>query len=152
MRGARINRRVVVIAFLLAVLLGAGGQAVALWSQSSTLTMGVAYNKLPPVSIDGCSFNGNSGKGGVSWSGLGGHDVSHYVVTLYKNGLQVGSETTVNQASFELNSGMVSAVPGDTIRVAVVAHSSGYTGQTAMSKDIQVIDGNNSPLRCWPTP
>ncbi|WP_299165528.1 hypothetical protein [uncultured Arthrobacter sp.] len=148
MKKPRVNRRLVLIAFLVAVLIGGGGQAVALWQQSSNLTMQVASSKLPPVNFGPCDYTGNSGKARVSWEKPPNFDVSHYVVTVYKNGDRVGKDSTISTNSLELNSEFFGAVAGDILTLGVVAFYSGYSSPVAISMDIRVIAGNNAPLRC----
>lgn len=146
MKGAKINRRLVLIAFLLAVLLGAGGQAVALWQQSSTLTMQVSVGKMPAPGFTNCvTVNGQ--KINLYWQPIQGAATS-YTVEVTKNGTVVpGVYTGGESVEIQFRSNDVQA--SDTWAVSVTgSYSSGWVTETARYQFLTVPSGNQADLSC----
>lgn len=149
MKGPKVNRRLVLIAFVVAVLLGAGGQAVALWSQSSTVTMGVTYGKFSAVQGVICKQQGNSKKVTLGWNVPQGVAVSSYVVTTVNSRIpgEVAS-TRVSTAEFVYET-PASALVGDSLTVSIVAEAGSYSSETAVLSGIRVLPGTGGyPLAC----
>lgn len=140
MKNARINRRLVLVAFLLAVLLGAGGQAVALWQQNSTVTMQVTVSKMPAPTIS-CRQGSTAFSVDVSWvPKLAG--VTGYRVTVLRNNVidktnNYGASTTTETIQVR----MLSAKAGDTYAVTVVALYGEWQAEPATHGGMKVIGG-----------
>lgn len=113
------------VAFLVVVLLGGGGVAIAKWNQSATATIAITAGAAPggqgnivlnpviaprPATMDPdkvtCSTAGNSGKYTVNWPANAASGIS-YVVSLSASDKNYGSPqsktVTVNTASFVLD-------------------------------------------------
>ncbi|WP_323960991.1 hypothetical protein GC088_04810 [Arthrobacter sp. JZ12] len=157
MKGERVNRRLVVIAFIVAVLLGAGGQAVALWSQSGNVTMGVTYGKLPPVTFEPCGNRGGSSQIALDWDV--NKSLNDYLLTVSKTSNNV--TTVVSEVRQAANRYVIQtpsdAKTGDVLTLRVIGHSGGYQTEVKAYGPIDVGppngSGNNSgknelPLLC----
>lgn len=153
MKGERVNRRLVVIAFIVAVLLGAGGQAVALWSQSGNVTMGVTYGKLPAPQFASCANRGFSPQISVKWDE--NKSLNDYLVTLTRTSGSNNVTTVVSEVRQSANSYVVQtpdgAVTGDRLTLQVIGQSGGYQTEAKTYGPIDVGSRNGSgkfPVTC----
>lgn len=146
MKGTRVNRRLILIAFVLAVLLGAGGQAVALWSQSSNVTMQVSVRNMPAPSFTNCvAVNGQ--KINLYWQSAQG-TAAGYTVVVTRNGAVVPGVYTGGE-SLEIQFRSRGVQAGDTWAVSVTGnYSSGWATETARYQFRTVANGNQADLAC----
>jgi hypothetical protein len=130
MKGTKVNRRLVLIAFLLAVIGGAGGQAVALWSQSSDVTMQVTYGKTAPVTVSGCQSKGNSGQVTITWANPADVAMTSFTVSVYRPD---GSSVThsVQGTSFTVDAAANRVQAGDVLSITIVGQYGAYQSATA---------------------
>lgn len=146
MKGRKVNRGPVLIAFVLAVLLGTGGQAVALWSQNSTVTMQVTARGLPAPTFTNCVVI-NGQKVNLYWQPTQG-TASSYSVVVTRNGTAVPGLYTGGD-SLEIQFRQNSIAPGETWAVTVTAnYSSGMASEPARYQFVTVPNGKQADLNC----
>lgn len=148
MKGEKVNRRLVVIAFIVAVLLGAGGQAVALWSQSGNVTMQVTAGKTPAPTVTSCVVI-NGQKVNLYWEAVQGA-ASGYNVLVTRNGTAVpGLYRSGNTVEIQFKSNDIQMT--DTWVVSVTTnYSSGWQSETLryQFRTVPAQQGSGGDLAC----
>lgn len=133
MKKPGVNRRLILIAFLVAVLLGGGSQAVALWQQQSQLTMRVSFGGMPPIPL-ACNASTETShhyEAVVDWS-KSHEQGSRYNVVVTINGTPVTSSPYSGGTSVTLQTNKISTVKNDVWKVAVTAvTATGWKTETA---------------------